>query len=91
MEQSPRQEEYLCRDPNAVVLKHGRNNTLSTKALAQTFIPSTFSLVSNHLEIHRGNKFHEMCSQNSLKKVVVALNLAGATLPRTGDEPRHQW
>ena len=27
MEQSPRQEEYLCRDPNAVVLKHGPNNT----------------------------------------------------------------
>ena len=62
------QEEYLCRDPNSVVLKHGRNNTLATKALAQTFIPSTFSLVSNHLEIHRGSKFHEMCSQNSLKK-----------------------
>ena len=67
MEQSPRQEEYLCRDPNAVVLKLGRNNTLATKALAQTLIPSTFSLVSNHLEIHRGSKFHLMCSQNSLK------------------------
>ena len=25
------QEEYLCRDPNAVVLKLGRNNTLVTK------------------------------------------------------------
>ena len=61
MEQRLRQEEYLCRDPNAVVLKLGRNNTLATKALAQTLIPSTFSLVSNHLEIHRGSKFHVMC------------------------------
>ena len=76
MEQSPRQEEYLCRDPNAVVLKLTRNNTLATKALAQTLIPSTFSLVSNHLEIHRGSNFHLKCSQNSLKKVVVALKVA---------------
>ena len=68
MEQNPRQEEYLCRDPNAVVLKLGQNNTLATKALAQTFIPSTYSLVSNHLEIHRGSKVHVMCSQDSLKK-----------------------
>ena len=60
-------EEYLCRDPNAVVLKHALNNTLATKALAQTFISSAFSLVSNHLEIHRGSKFHVMRSQNSLK------------------------
>ena len=27
MEQRPREEEYLCRDPHAVVLKHVRNNT----------------------------------------------------------------
>ena len=59
MEQNPRQEEYLCRDPNAVVLKLGGNNTLATKALAQ---------MSNHLEIHRGSNVHVMCSQNSLKK-----------------------
>ena len=60
------QEEYLCRDPNAVVLKHGPNNTRD-ESVGSNFMPSTFSLVSNQLEIHRGSKFHVMCSQNSLK------------------------